>query len=323
MLKSYISADNTLEEVSIDDLKAKLQDIVWIDLFEPTASEEGFIENLLGIDIPTHEDMHEIELSSRLYQRNNTFFMTLTIVTYTNAFRPESHVVTFILHHKTLITVRYFNKFPFTDSVLKLKTNQNACRQGHSLLIWMLQEIADQLADILEIIAQKIEEISFNIFNTQNRKSPKNTNFKEVLFSIGIYENLLSKTRESLFNMARILSFISGISYFENSDEQKVIHLMSHDVPPLIEHANFLSNKMNFLLDATLGMINIEQNSIMNALSVVSVVFLPPTLVASIYGMNFEIMPELSWPFGYPFALFLMLVSGFLPYQLFKFKKWL
>ena len=325
MLKSYVSVDNILEEVNIDDLKVKLQDIVWIDLFEPTASEEGFIENLLGIDIPTHEDMHEIELSSRLYQRNNTFFMTLTIVTYADTFRPESHVVTFILHHKTLITVRYFNKFPFTDSVLKLKTNQNACRQGHSILIWMLQEIADQLADILEIIAQKIEEISFNIFNSQNTnsKSKSDLNFKKILFFIGIYENLLSKSRESLFNMARILSFVSGISYFENSDEQKVIHLMSHDVPPLIEHANFLSNKISFLLDATLGMISIEQNSIMNVLSVVSVVFLPPTLVASIYGMNFEIMPELNWPLGYLYALILMLISGLLPYQFFKFKKWL
>lgn len=308
-------------ETNIAELKNNLDDIVWIDLYQPTATEEKLIENLFEIDIPTRQDMHEIELSSRLYEENNSFFMTLTLVVQTNSFHSESHVVTFILHHKTLITVRYVEILPFSNFLSKW--NKENYSQGSSILVWLLQEIADQLADTLEGVAQKIEDLSFRIFNTQNTKTSIKINFNHVLLSIGRYENLLSKSQESLFNLSRLLNFITDISYFNTSQEHRMINLMIRDMPPLIEHSNFLTNKISFLLDATLGMINIEQNSIIKVVTVVSVVFLPPTLVASIYGMNFTFMPELKWHLGYPYALLLMLISGFLPYQFFKFKKWL
>ncbi|MGI4851716.1 MAG: magnesium transporter CorA family protein [Janthinobacterium lividum] len=321
MLKSYTSKGMHFNETNIAELKNNLDDIVWIDLYQPTATEEKLIENLFEIDIPTRQDMHEIELSSRLYEENNSFFMTLTLVVQTNSFHSESHVVTFILHHKTLITVRYVEILPFSNFLSKW--NKENYSQGSSILVWLLQEIADQLADTLEGVAQKIEDLSFRIFNTQNTKTSIKINFNHVLLSIGRYENLLSKSQESLFNLSRLLNFITDISYFNTSQEHRMINLMIRDMPPLIEHSNFLTNKISFLLDATLGMINIEQNSIIKVVTVVSVVFLPPTLVASIYGMNFTFMPELKWHLGYPYALLLMLISGFLPYQFFKFKKWL
>ena len=321
MLKFYTSKGTCFEENSLENLRNNTNDLVWIDLFQPTIDEEKLIENLLDIDIPTRQVMHEIELSSRLYEENNTFFMSLTLLVQTDNFHSESHVVTFILHHKTLITVRYVDIPPLTNFLSKW--NGEVYQQGSSILVWLLQEIADQLADTLENVAQKIEDISFKIFNTQNSKNSTKVDFKKVLLFIGQHENLLSKSQESLFSLLRLLNFIADISYFNTSQEHRMIHLMIRDVPPLIEHANFLTNKISFLLDATLGMINIEQNSIIKVVSIVSVVFLPPTLVASIYGMNFINMPELKWSFGYPYALFMMLISGFLPYQFFKFKKWL
>ncbi len=323
MLKIFKNEASSFKEISQDQFKAQLADVIWVDLYNPTSKEEKLIENILGINIPTHDEMREIELSSRLYERNKTLFMTLTMVTHADTPHPESHAVTFVLHGKHLITIRYVDTPHLSIHPLNARSNAEMYQQGSSLLVWMLDKIADQLADILENIAREIGLTSQQIFESQNG-SPSNTlNFKNVISSIGAHENLLSRSQESLFSATRLLSFISETSLFEGTADQKAIHLMMRDLPPLIEHASFLSNKITFLLDATLGMINIEQNTIIKIVSVAAVVFFPPTLVASIYGMNFKSMPELSWDFGYPVAILLMLLAGFLPYRYFKYKKWL
>ena len=166
MLKAYTVKGSLYQETALKDLKGQLDDIVWIDLFQPTATEEHLVEDLFSIDIPTRHDMHEIELSSRLYENDNTFFMSLTLVVQTNTFHSKSHVVTFILSQKTLITVRYVDIPLLSNFVAKWNTSTH--QQGSSIMVWMLQEIADQLADILEGVAQKVEDLSFKIFNTHN-----------------------------------------------------------------------------------------------------------------------------------------------------------
>lgn len=327
MIKAYVLEKKALKELHSEELKAHIVDAIWVDLVHPTVEEEVLIEDLVGIDIPTRDEMHEIELSSRLYQRDNSFFTTISIVTSLESPHPESHAVTFVLHNNTLITVRYIEGPPYDTFVEKAKINKTHPQKPSSILSAMLEEISERLADLLENVTHNIEEISHQIFKydytSHGISKASKPNFKDIISHIGQNEDLLSKARESLFTITRMLSFILQTPYFEASEDKKPIFMIMKDIPPLIEHVTFLSNKINFLLDATLGMINIEQSSIIKIVSVAAVVFLPPTLVASVYGMNFEFMPELKWELGYPLSLILMLLAGFFPYKYFKYKEWL
>ncbi|MBP6985704.1 MAG: magnesium transporter CorA family protein [Alphaproteobacteria bacterium] len=321
MINAYKTIGDSFKTVPQEDIKAQSNDIFWVDLFHPTSEEESFIESWLGVNIPTHDKMHEIEQSSRLYQHDQTLFMTLTMLTHADTPQPESHDVSFVIHNNILITTRYVNTQPF-DLSSHENISKDTYKNGSALLTWMLDKIIDHLADTLESIAKQVEETGRQIFDTQDNSSTSPIKFRKVISSIGLHQNLLSITQEGLFSATRLLSFISEMPLFKEPLEKKAVHSMMRDLPPLIEHATFLSNKINFLLDATLGMINIEQNTIIKIVSLATVVFLPPTLVASVYGMNFHSIPELQWEHGYPFAIILMVLAGFLPYAYFKFKKW-
>jgi magnesium transporter len=325
MIKAYNFEGSYLQELNPKELKDHLNNAIWVDLAYPTVQEEKLIEDLLGIDIPTREEMHEIELSSRLYQDNDTLYATIVTVTKADKAPPESHAITFVLHNKWLITVRYV-KEPLYDEVLKkAKFNTPFSQQSSFILTMMLDDVVEKLADILENIAHNFEGISRQIFKYkyESGSSSEKPNFKDIISHIGHSEDLLSKARESLFTTTRMLSFILQTPYFEDHEEKKPILMIMRDTSFLIEHATFLSNKINFLLDATLGVISIEQSVIIKIFSVAAVIFLPPTLVASVYGMNFQHIPELDWDFGYPLAIVLMILAGVLPYKYFKYKGWL
>ncbi len=330
MIQAYIQDDAILKELSIEPsaLKPHLFDTVWVDLVNPSLDEKKSIEDILGISIPTREEMYEIELSSRLYQRENTLFTTIVLLTKTEAPHPESTAVTFIIHKKWLITVRYVEDFRNLPIFSKPKINAILAQKSSLVFTAILENITEQLADILELTTHNIEDVSRMIFkydyatNGVTKKASK-PNFREIMSRIGYNEDLLSKTRESLFTISRMLGFIMQTPVFELQGGKRQLSTLLKDISFLIEHATFLSNKINFLLDAALGMINIEQNSIIKIVSVFSVVFLPPMLVASIYGMNFHHMPELNWEYGYPFAVIFTVLAGFLPYKYFKYKNWL
>ena len=326
MIKAYNFDDPNIKKLNLNELKSHISTMVWVDLICPTAAEKRGIEDLLGINIPTRDEMYEIELSSRLYQRNNTIYATITIITQLDTHHLESHALTFILHNHLLITVRYVEESPYNLIPEKANFNNTFSKENFILRV-LLEDITEQLADVLENTAHDIEEISRQIFkyNYASDGSSKagKPNFKGIISQIGHNEDLLSKARESLFTITRMLSFILQTSYFQSHETKKPLSMIMRDTSFLIEHATFLSNKINFLLDATLGMINIEQSSIIKIVSVAAVVFLPPTLVASIYGMNFQYMPEVNWHLGYPLAILLMILSGFLPYKYFKYKGWL
>ena len=327
MIKAYNVEGSDLKELNSNELGAHIDNAIWVDLVHPTAKEETFIENLLGINIPTREEMHEIELSSRLYQRNKTLFATIIIITQADTPHPESHALTFVLHNKWLITVRYVKESPYNTVLINTKFNTAISQEGSFVLRAMLKYITEELADILESITHNIEELSRQIFKydyASNRFSKAgNPNLKDIISRIGHNEDLLAKARESLITTTRMLSFILQTSYFEAHENKKPIAMIMRDTSFLIVHATFLSSKIKFLLDATLGMINIEQSSIIKIVSVAAVLFLSPTLIASIYGMNFHYMPELKWHYGYPLAIILMILAVFLPYKYFKYKGWL
>ena len=302
--------------------QALLNDAIWIDLLSPSRTEKDEVEQHLEHDIPTREEMVEIELSSRLYKENETLFMTATMIAQSNSVSPMLDAVTFILTPNQLITIRYIEPQSFKLFNAKLKKIDSAHRDAAALLIELLDVTIDRLADILELVGSRLDDYSKTIFRSENNTTVK-LDYQLMMQKIGANGDLNTKARESLVTFNRLLSFLSQTGSRIDSEGQLRLTTLSKDIISLSDHANFLSTKVNFLLDATLGMVNIEQNNIIKIFSVAAVIFLPPTLVASIYGLNFHIMPELSWRFGYPCAIGLILFAAWLPYKYFKHRKWL
>lgn len=322
MLFVYTSVNNALRKTLIDERLAIPDDAVWIDLFEPTAEEEYAVENFLHIDIPTREEMNEIEMSNRFYQEYNATYLTVTLLAKVDS-DPQTQAVTFVLTNRKLITVRYVHLQPFdVFSIRSERATSNIRFSGELVFIGLLEAIITRLADIIEELGHTIDKLSHKILRQRPEKADR-PDFQEILEHIGSGGDLISKTRESMVSLLRLLSFTANINIEKSEDFRQRLTMVGTDLAALSDHATFLSNKINFLLDATLGMINIEQNNIIKIFSIASVVFLPPTLIASIYGMNFEHMPELQWMAGYPWAIGLMIASAVLPYSFFKQRKWM
>ncbi len=324
MMKAYV-ADNDRLHV-IGDFVARSADVVWIDLLNPNKEEEATVEAWLGVGIPTREEMEEIEISSRLYSENGAYVMTATLPAHTDGDRPQMLPVTFVLAGSRLITVRYHEPRAFQTFPLRAEKADTGCTSGDTILVSLLEAIVDRLADVLERASREVVDISQDIFHsTEKKASKRDRDFQELLRRIGGKEDLVSKIQDSLLTLQRLSGFLANVVTQDMAGKalRARVKTILRDVVSLSDHASFQSQKITFLLDATLGMINIEQHAIIKIVSVAAVVFLPPTLVASVYGMNFDVMPELKWLLGYPFALGLMVVSAVLPFWFFRRKGWL
>lgn len=292
-------------------------DVIWIDLVSPTREEETAVEEAYGIELPTREETAHLEPSSRLYQEGGATFLTATLLARVDEPRPVATPVTFVLLADVLITIRYEPLRAF--SIFAQRCNHIPLADGGEAALELLDAIVERSAEVLELQSSLVHETSVAIFNR-----PPSTAFGPLLTDLARAQSITSMARKSLVSLSRLSSFAALAPEFQK-DESRRSHLTSvqHDIQALTEHASFTSGHISFLLDAALGLINIEQNSIIKFFSVVAVVFLPPTLVASIYGMNFDEMPELHWLFGYPWALLLMVISGVAPFLWFKKKGWL
>ncbi|HML30591.1 MAG TPA: magnesium/cobalt transporter CorA [Hyphomicrobium sp.] len=323
MIRGFLNEGGRLK--AVEGASELSENLVWIDLINPTDVEENDLESRLGIDIPTKEEMEEIEISSRLYNEDGASFMTATLPAQADGDDPQMHPVTFVLAGTRLITVRYHDPRAFQTFPQRAEKVPMGCDTGEGVLVALLEAIVDRLADILERAGREIDGISRDIFQHKGAKPTKSQDFQKVLESIGRKGDLTSNIRDSLVTLERLIGFLGqGAMQRKSSKElRERIKTLSRDVRSLADHASFLSQKITFLLDATLGMINIEQNAIIKIFSVAAVVFLPPTLVASSYGMNFEHMPELEWLLGYPWAIGLMILSAIIPYVYFKRRGWL
>jgi magnesium transporter len=279
-------------------------------------------ERHLGIAVPTREEMQEIEVTSRLYVENNARYMTATLMCQSDSDTPKTTPVTFILSGHRLVTVRYDEPRPFMIVGNKLVRTCPQGATGESVLMDLLDAVIDRAADILERIGSEVDHLSHTIFEAEGQMTRSQ---REILRSIGRKGDLTSKVRESLVSIGRVLLYLAneaeGMKWAKDARAQ--LRGMQRDVQSLSDHATYLSNKITFLLDGMLGVVFIEQNNIIKIFSIAAVVLLPPTLVATIYGMNFKNMPELEWQYGYPLALGLMIVAAIVPYVIFKWKKWL
>jgi len=305
-------------------------EFLWADLFEPTPEEERAVESLLTVDVPTRDEMKEIETSNRLYEEGNALYMTATVGSKLDSMKPESSAITFILANDRLITNRYVDPTPVRRFMHYVERSPAACTSSATLLAGLLESFVERIADLLERIQAELDSVSHTIFRRSNgtapreAASPSNSDLQAMIEKIGANGDLVSKARESLVSFQRLLMYVQQASSVSLSQDQRSrFKSTMRDVQSLSDHAGFLGNKIQFLLDAVLGLINLEQNNIIKIFSVAAVMMMPPTLVASVYGMNFHFMPELDKPWGYPLALLAMVVSAVVPYLYFRRRGWL
>jgi magnesium transporter len=325
MLFAHVLRGSSLERVEVKEGQACPPNAIWLDMVMPTVTEDKIVEAAVGVMVPTREEMAEIEISSRLYIENGARYMTATVLFNTETEKPGTTAVTFILAGQTLVTVRYDQPKPFTFLVHKLSRACAINSNGPTILVELLDSIIDRIADTLERIAAETEKVSSRVFERNAARDDPNQRYQAILRAIGRKGDLLSKTRESLVSLNRLVLFFTNEAEAAGLAKDQRTHLKSvaRDISSLTDHAHFLANKITFLLDATLGMVSLEQNNVIKLFSVMAVTLMPPTLIASIYGMNFEHMPELKWVYGYPLALIAMVFAAIGPYLFFKWKRWL
>jgi magnesium transporter len=299
----------------------------WVDLEEPTNEEEALVERCIRMDVPTESEMAEIEPSSRLYEDGGALYMTVSVLFGVQDGEPRTTPISFVLTDSRLVTVRYATPKPVRAFSEHARRDPQLVKDAPTVLVRMLDAIIDRLADELEVVSQDMEELSSRVFHKDmdERRIPA-ARLTALLTRIGRMQTLLTKIRLSAVSTIRMLSFLSGAKRFhEHGESEMRNHLASltTDATSLSEHASFLSDNVTFLLDASLGLISIEQNAAMKLFSWAALVFLPPTLIAGIYGMNFHHMPELDWIYGYPVALALIVGSAVLPILYLKRRGWI
>jgi magnesium transporter len=324
MLNAYVFNGVGLERTAVEGTQIP-DNAVWIDMVTPTGDDEHLVEKKYGIGVPTREEMAEIEPSSRLYAENGARFMTASLIYDAETDHPKLTVVTFILTAGKLITVRYDEPRPFARVANKLGRGCPMSITGEAVLIELLDAIIDRAADVLERVGTEVDDVSRKIFEGRGAKDSPSQRYQISLKIVGRKADLTSKMRESLGSIGRLVLFFTNDAQNAKlpKDQYAQIRSMARDVTTLTDYAAFLINKLQFLLDAVVGMVSLEQNNIIKIFSVMAVALMPPTLIASIYGMNFKHMPELDWTFGYPLAIFIMIAAAVAPYLFFRWKGWL
>jgi magnesium transporter len=321
----YDSVDGALSKR--EDVSSVSPGTIWLDLLNPSKEEDRFVEEALGIAVPTREEMAEIEVSSRLYLEGGAHYMTAVLMHQQDWLidPPTPTPITFILAGHRLVTVRYAEPRAFQMFLSRAQKKDASCVSGINVLVALLEAIIDREADRVERIQGEVDKLSQTVFGVKGGQRSRAGRFDVNIRTIGREGELTSRSRETLLTLDRLLTYLAHVMSQRGDDKalRARVKTAGRDVVSLADHIGYLSTKITFLLDATLGMINNEQNSIIKIFSVLAVALMPPTLVGTIYGMNFKHMPELDWLYGYPFALGFMVVSAVLPWLYFKRKGWL
>jgi magnesium transporter len=299
---------------------------LWIDLVEPSEMEERAVEVALGIDVPTREEMREIESSNRLYEEHGAVYLTTTIVTKLDTDLPVNTQITFMLKNGKLVTNRYADPLPFRRFIAYAERHAESCNSECAILAGLIESIVNRIADVIERVGADLDAISLEVFahSTPARQRARQRSYRNVLERLGQSGNLIAKTRESLVSLGRLLAFVQQSTLVSLSNDVRVrMRTLSRDIIAMSDHASYLGNNTSFILDATLGMVNIDQNNILKIFSVVTVVLLPPSVIGAGYGMNFQHIPGANETWGFWAAVGLMLLSALGPWLLFKRKGWL
>lgn len=288
------------------------KDIIWIDLLDVSDKTEDTLEGFLKIDIQEDEEMEEIEMSSRYIQTDDSIVANSNFLTTTFELEP----VNFILKNSILVTTRNVDLESFNDTVKKMSVNTRNFPTGYHVLVALMETRVEKDADMIEDTTDLITGLSQEI-TAHNGKVDEN-----ILIQIKNLQEKVTIIRQNIMDKQRVISNFLKCDFFPEELRPRLTMIIK-DINSLFDYTRFGFDRLDYLQDTFLGLVNIEQNKIIKIFTVVNVVFLPPTLIASMYGMNFDFMPELHWQLGYPFAIGLMIVSTLLILLIFKLKKWM
>ncbi len=310
------------------DFQAYDDDVVWIDAHSPTDSELAQLDRIMGFEVPNRQDITDIELSSRLYKEDGALVMIASLLPKSDTAIEPPRPAAFVLKDRLLLTIRFYDFFSF-DRVAGEVVISNERQDALTIFCRLLEEAVSDRADNLEFSMRHLEELTSRLFikplavgaQVAEVEGPE---LDEALARIGRMGEGMSNIRESITSLQRVVNFASTyIPYGWLGEQRIVLDALKTDLSALSDEAGFFMNKLSFNLDAVLGMINMEETKVIRLLSIVTLLLAPPTLIAGIYGMNFAIMPELSWSFGYLFALALMLATALLSIWYLRRKRWM
>lgn len=326
MIAAYAFRSGRLGRLSFEG-PAPPPDALWIDLFIPTDAEERAVEQVIGIDVPTREEMAAIEESSRIYREDRAIVLTAVVVDGVARGRPSRAQITFVLTPEHLVTLRYVDPQPFKTFDNRIQRLGAGMNSPARIFLALLDGIVERGADILELTAAELNDVSVRLFLEEEtrRKKPSRAEdeMQVVLKRLGRKNMTLAFLRESLMTLERIASHARTASLPGDGGVASELKRLQRDLNSLAVYEAELSSELRYLHEATLGLVNLAQNRIIKVFSIASVLFLPPTVVGTVYGMNFRHMPELEWSFGYPLALGLMAVSATIPILWLRRKGWL
>lgn len=325
MITAYVLAERGPEPLPLVEGERLPPAAAWLDLFQPTPTEDKLSESFLGASLPTREESQEIEFSSRFYTEDGAVYMTATVLTGVDIGKPALAPFTIVVAGERIATLRYDDLRAFRQFMARSVKPGSGCSAANGVFYGLIEAIVDRTADVLERIGVEVDRINREVFSRRDVKR-RGRRLEVLMGDIGTQADLAAKVRESLSSLERLVQFASLALppvYAKGATNKDRLKLIGRDVRSLEDHVSFLSNKITFLLDATLGLISIEQNEVIRVLTIAATFFFPPTLVGTIYGMNFTFMPELDTVFGYPLALGLMVISAVVPYVYFKRRGWL
>ncbi|HRP27610.1 MAG TPA: magnesium/cobalt transporter CorA [Burkholderiaceae bacterium] len=305
------------EEISSADALTHVAPI-WVDMDAPTALEKGWISERFGVTIPDDIVDDDLEESARFYEEDNGELHIRSDFLIDDEENPRNVRVAFVLHHKMLFSVHAEDLPVFRLLRLRARRIPALIEDAKDVLLKLYDADAEYSADSLESIYDALEAVS----NSVLKRTVSDEIASEALSAIAKEEDLNGRIRRNVMDTRRAVSFMMR-SRMLNAEQFEEARQILRDIDSLDNHTTFLFDKINFLMNATVGFININQNRIIKIFSVASVALLPPTLIASVYGMNFKVMPEMNWDYGYPFALVLMASSMIAPFWYFRRKGWL
>ena len=316
MINCYVKKQHRLTVVEgveyLNDIEDR-KSVIWIDMFTPTLQEVKTVENIFSIEFPTKQESEEIELSSRYWEEGNRIEINSYFL-INDKKDPVNETVSFILQDDLLISVRYKKLASFDASIKKLLSSPREYRTGYSIFSQIIDIRIDTDADIIEELNRDIAAIRKQAFNDDVEN-------EDLLEQMSTFENLNMKIRENLTDKQRILN--SLLKSQKITEDKSELPIMLKDIRSLIDHTNFNFERIDYLQNIFIGLLSVEQNKVIKIFTIVNVIFLPPTLIASIYGMNFDIMPELNWEYGYLFSIGVMILAAVTPLIIFKKKGWI
>lgn len=317
LINCYIKKGNRLNVVEgIDFLDGNddKNSVIWIDMLLPTIDEIRAVEDMFDIHFPTKQESEEIELSSRYWEENNRIEINSYFLVNENN-QASNETVSFILQGNLLISIRYKKLESFNTFTKKLLISPREFKNGYSIFCQIIDIRIDADADTIENLSKEITKIRKHVFTDYSNDD------EEILEKISTFEDLNMKIRENLTDKQRILNSLLKSQKFV--DDKNELPIMLKDIKSLIDHTNFNFERLDYLQNIFIGILSIEQNKVIKIFTIVNVIFLPPTLIASIYGMNFEFIPELHWEYGYLFSIGFMVLASITPILIFKKKGWI